>query len=236
MQGARDEFLAGAGFAEDTDSGFAGGNAFDLRHDATHGIACPYKFVLTETALEIKVLALEASELEGVFDGEQKLVGGDRFFEKIERAEAGGAYGHLDVGLARHHDDGVATPCVLSSSSNVRPSLPGMTTSERMRSKGWVMASSRALVALSQTVASWPSRRKARESEASVLASSSTMSRCAFCGTVVDLVILSANQIYRRDAEYAEKSHVRLVSAPSTSRRWKFSGQATLLLLPCGGL
>ena len=41
-----------------------------------------------------------------------------------------------------------------------------------------------AFAALSQTVASCPSRRKAREREASVLASSSTMSKCAFCGTV----------------------------------------------------
>ena len=41
------------------------------------------------------------------------------------------------------------------------------------------IASSSALAALSQTVASWPARRKARESDASVFASSSTISNCA---------------------------------------------------------
>src|SRR5208283_521063 len=61
--------------------------------------------------------------------------------------------------------------------------------SERIRSKGCVVASSSALAALSQTVASWPSRRKARESEASVLASSSTMSRCAFCDTLFSSIL-----------------------------------------------
>ena len=51
---------------------------------------------------------------------------------------------------------GAATPWVFKSSSRERPSLPGITTSERMRSKGFERASSRARAALSQTVASCP--------------------------------------------------------------------------------
>src|SRR5712692_8873293 len=80
---------------------------------------------------------------------------------------------------------GEVIPCDLRSSSRESPSLPGMTTSERIRSKCREWASSSALAALSHTVASWPARRKARESEASVLASSSTISKCAMsdaCG------------------------------------------------------
>src|SRR5436309_12276548 len=74
---------------------------------------------------------------------------------------------------------GVVRPRVLRSSRNAMPSLPGMTTSEKMRSKRCALTSSSALAALSQTVASWPAMRKARAREASVLASSSTMRRCA---------------------------------------------------------
>ena len=59
------------------------------------------------------------------------------------------------------------------------PSLPGMTTSEKMRSKCCAFTRSSARAALSQTVASWPAMRKARASDASVFWSSSTMRRCA---------------------------------------------------------
>ena len=57
--------------------------------------------------------------------------------------------------------------------------MPGITTSDSIMSKGCDLTSSSARAALSQTVASCPARRKARASEASVLASSSTISRCA---------------------------------------------------------
>ncbi len=39
-------------------------------------------------------------------DGKQKFFGRDRLFEKVECAESGGAHCHLNVRLARHHDDG----------------------------------------------------------------------------------------------------------------------------------
>ena len=46
---ARDQFLAGAGFAEDADAGFAGGDAIDLGEELGHGRAGADKFVLAET-------------------------------------------------------------------------------------------------------------------------------------------------------------------------------------------
>ena len=46
--------------------------------------------------------------------------------------------------LAGHHDYGRGTPCVFRSSSSAKPSLPGMTTSERIRSKGCDLLSSSA--------------------------------------------------------------------------------------------
>src|SRR5437867_12576607 len=55
-----------------------------------------------------------------------------------------------------------------------------MTTSENIKSKLSDFASSIARAALSHTVASCPASRNARDREARVLASSSTMSRLAF--------------------------------------------------------
>ena len=63
------------------------------------------------------------------------------------------------------------------------PSRPGITTSERIKSKRSAFASSRARAALSQTVASCPARRNARASDASVFASSSMIRMWAFSGT-----------------------------------------------------
>src|ERR1700736_4935558 len=74
---------------------------------------------------------------------------------------------------------GVDRPSAFRSSRKEMPSLPGMTTSEKIRSKRCVFTRARARAALSHTVASWPAIRKARASEASVFASSSTMRRCA---------------------------------------------------------
>ncbi len=106
MQGAGDEFLARPRFAQDADSGFAGGHAINLRHHAAHRLAFPHNFMFAETAFQIAVLALQAAELEGVFDRKEKLVGRNRFFQKIQSAEARGTHRHFDVGLPGHHDDG----------------------------------------------------------------------------------------------------------------------------------
>ena len=70
---------------------------------------------------------------------------------------------------------GVATPAFFRSSSSASPSRFGITTSLRIKSNGCACANSSARAALSHTTASCPASRKARESEARVLASSSTI-------------------------------------------------------------
>jgi len=79
---------------------------------------------------------------------------------------------------------GALTPALLTSSKNSRPLLPGITTSEKITSNFSLRNSSTARLALSQTVASWPANLNARESDARVLASSSTSKSCAFRVTV----------------------------------------------------
>ena len=100
VDGAGHEFLAGAGFAEDADASFAGGNALDLREEFCHGGAGADKFVLAEAVAEFAIFVLEAREAQRVFDGDEQLIGGERLFQEIERAEAGGLHRHFDVGLA----------------------------------------------------------------------------------------------------------------------------------------
>jgi len=77
-----------------------------LREELRHSGAGADEFVLAKTVAEFAVLVLEAREFESVFDGEKELIGGERFFQEIECAEAGGFDGHFDVGLAGDEDDG----------------------------------------------------------------------------------------------------------------------------------
>jgi hypothetical protein len=106
VNGARDQFFSGAGFAEDADAGFAGGDAVNLREELLHGGAGADEFVFTETMAEFTIFVFEAGEAEGVFYGDEKFVGGERLFEKIESAEAGGFDGHFDIGLAGNENNG----------------------------------------------------------------------------------------------------------------------------------
>jgi hypothetical protein len=64
------------------------------------------EFVFAEAVAEFAVFVFEAGEAEGVFHGDQELVGGERLFEKIESAEFGGFDGHFDIGLAGDQNDG----------------------------------------------------------------------------------------------------------------------------------
>ena len=105
MQRARDELFSRAGFTENADAGFARGYALHLRHHAAHGLAFPDDFVFAETVCEVAIFAFEPAEFQRILDGEQQFFSGDRFFQKIERAEPRGANRHLDVRLTRHHDD-----------------------------------------------------------------------------------------------------------------------------------
>ena len=61
--------------------------------------------MFSETRAKFAILVLEPGEFEGVFHGEEKLVCGERLFEKIERTKASGFDGHFDIGLAGDEND-----------------------------------------------------------------------------------------------------------------------------------
>ncbi len=175
VQRARHQLLARAGFAVDADARFARGHALNLRHHAAHGFAGKDQRVLAHAGAQILILGFQAGELERVLDRDQQLLGGERLLEKVQRAQPRCRTAISMCAWPLIITTGAATPAVFRSSSRASPSRRGITTSLKIRSKGCVRASSSARAALSQTTASWPASRKARESEASVLASSSTM-------------------------------------------------------------
>ena len=71
-----------------------------------HGGAGADEFVFAQAMAEFAIFVFQAGEAESVFDGNEELVGGERFFEKIESAEARGFDSHFDIGLAGDEDDG----------------------------------------------------------------------------------------------------------------------------------
>src|SRR3954467_2206041 len=75
MNGAGNQFLAGAGFSENADAGVGDGNTIELCHDVLHGLASPDNFVFSEALAKLKIFGLQALKLEHVFNGEQKFVG-----------------------------------------------------------------------------------------------------------------------------------------------------------------
>ena len=105
VDGASDEFFAGAGFAEDADAGFAGRDAINLRQKFAHRSAGADKLVFAQTVAKFAILIFEAREFQSVIDGEEKLVGGKGLFEKIQSAEACRFDGHFDIGLTGDEND-----------------------------------------------------------------------------------------------------------------------------------
>jgi len=83
VQRTRDQFLAGTGFAENADAGFAGGDAVHVRHHLLHRFAGPDDFVFAEALTKLAVFGFQALQLERVFDGEQKLVGRDGLVDVV---------------------------------------------------------------------------------------------------------------------------------------------------------
>jgi len=104
MQRAGYELFSGASLAENADARFTGGYALHLRHHAAHGFTLPDDLVFAEAALQVAILAFQASEPQRVLHGEKQFFGGDRLLQKIERPQARSSNRHLDVRLARHHD------------------------------------------------------------------------------------------------------------------------------------
>ena len=125
MQRAGDEFLAGAGFAIDANAGLAGRDALNLRHHASHGFPLEDKCVLADAGAQVLIFGFKASELEGVFNGDEKLFSGERLLQKIQSAEACGTDSHFDVGLAAHHDDRSGDPGGLQIFKQGKPVAAG---------------------------------------------------------------------------------------------------------------
>jgi len=63
MQGARDQLLAGAGFAQDADAGFAGRHTVHLRHDELHALARVHDLVLADALAQVAILVLQRFSL-----------------------------------------------------------------------------------------------------------------------------------------------------------------------------
>ena len=154
VNGARDEFLARARLSLNGDAGFTRGDAFHLRQQTLHQRPGPDDFMLSEAAAQIPIFVFQMPQPQNVFDGDKKLFRGERFLQKIDCAEPRGSHGHLHAGLARNHHDGCRHSVAFKSSSSEIPSLPGMTTSEKITSNRSARISSRARTALSHTVAS----------------------------------------------------------------------------------
>src|SRR4029434_1659412 len=77
------EFLASSGFPKNADAGFSGGDPLNLGHDFLHGLTGPDHFVLSQALPKLAIFCFEVLQLQNIFDGEKKFVGGDRFFEKV---------------------------------------------------------------------------------------------------------------------------------------------------------
>jgi hypothetical protein len=92
---------------------FAGSDALDLRHDAAHGLAGQRPACACRRGCADPDFRFRGGELERVFDGDKELFSGERLLKKVQRAEARGADGHLDVRLAAHHHHGSGDAGVL---------------------------------------------------------------------------------------------------------------------------
>src|SRR6185312_15270018 len=86
VNSAGDQFFPGAGFPENADASIGNGDAIELRHDVLHGLACPDDFMFSQTLPELRVFRFQPLELQNIFNGEQKFVGGYRLLKKIQRA------------------------------------------------------------------------------------------------------------------------------------------------------
>ena len=103
VNGARDEFLARAGFALDRDARFACGHALHLRQQPLHHRPGPDDFVLPQPAPQIAIFVFEVAQAQNIFDGHQQFFRGERLFQEIHSAKPRGAHGRFHAGLAGNH-------------------------------------------------------------------------------------------------------------------------------------
>src|SRR5579872_7101992 len=105
VDGTRDQLFARSGFTEDADARLAGSDAIDLGNRPLHRGTNAQQLVLSQAGAEFAILRLQTRELHRVFERDEQLVGRERLFEKIHRAEFGRLNSHFNVGLSRNQDD-----------------------------------------------------------------------------------------------------------------------------------
>jgi len=147
---------------QDANTRLAGGHAIHLRQQLAHLLAGKNNAAAAQLLSQLLIFLLQAFQLQRVLYREQQLVGGDGFFQEVERAQP---RAFTAISICAWPDiitTGVVTPAALICSSSASPFIAGMTTSEKITSNFSALIISRALIGLSQTVASCPARRKAR--------------------------------------------------------------------------
>ena len=105
MDGAGDEFFAGAGLAEDEYAAVGRRHEFDLLAQGFEGDGLAGEGAFGELAGELLVVFAELVRLDGVAQHEQCAVERERLFEEVVGAELGGADGGFDGAVAGDHDD-----------------------------------------------------------------------------------------------------------------------------------
>ncbi len=109
VEGAGDEFLAGAAFAEDEDGGVGIGDAFDHAEDVLHALAgaddLGEAVFLAEFASEEGVFVDGLGVGEGALNGEFEFLELEGFLEVIVGAELHGLDGAFDGAEPGDHDD-----------------------------------------------------------------------------------------------------------------------------------
>ncbi len=106
MDRARHQLLAGPGLPENANARLAGGHTIDFAQQFLHRCAVAYQLMLAQPVAQLLIFRFEPRQAQRIFDGQQQLVSGQRFFEKIQRAQFGGPHCYLDIGLPGNHDDG----------------------------------------------------------------------------------------------------------------------------------
>jgi hypothetical protein len=109
VQAARDEFLAGAGFAEQDDVGRLGRQVqHQLAHPHHGGAAAEHArfdpFALLQLAPQVQVLQHQAALVERAAAYLDQQVGGKRLFDEVVGALAHRAHRHRHVAVAGHQD------------------------------------------------------------------------------------------------------------------------------------
>ncbi len=107
VDGAGDELLAGSALARDQHAGGAPGGAPDLLDQALHRAALADEIARAPgRAPQVAGLGLGPRQAQSGVDRDEERVGVEGLLEEIERTDAHGAHGGVDVGVAAHHDDG----------------------------------------------------------------------------------------------------------------------------------